>query len=58
MAAKWLESDGPSGHARRHRRRISGGLSDDANWITGQTLVADGGASLMSAKVPQAFQQP
>ena len=32
--------------------------SDDANWITGQTIVADGGASLMSAEVPLAFQQP
>jgi NAD(P)-dependent dehydrogenase (short-subunit alcohol dehydrogenase family) len=30
--------------------------SDDAGWITGQTIVADGGASLMSAEVPLAFQ--
>jgi len=30
----------------------------DAAWITGQTIVADGGASLMSPEVPLAFQQP
>jgi NAD(P)-dependent dehydrogenase (short-subunit alcohol dehydrogenase family) len=30
--------------------------SDDAGWITGQTIVADGGASLMSPEVPRAFQ--
>lgn len=29
----------------------------DAAWITGQTIVADGGASLMSPEVPLAFQQ-
>jgi NAD(P)-dependent dehydrogenase (short-subunit alcohol dehydrogenase family) len=32
--------------------------SADAGWITGQTIVADGGASLMSAEVPLPFQQP
>jgi NAD(P)-dependent dehydrogenase (short-subunit alcohol dehydrogenase family) len=32
--------------------------SEDAAWITGQTIVADGGASLMSPEVPLAFQQP
>lgn len=32
--------------------------SDDAGWITGQTIVADGGASLMSPEVPLAFQHP
>ena len=32
--------------------------SDDAGWITGQTIVADGGASLMSPEVPLAFQRP
>ena len=31
--------------------------SPDAAWITGQTIVADGGASLMSPEVPLAFQQ-
>jgi len=31
--------------------------SDDAGWITGQTIVADGGTSLMSTEVPLAFQQ-
>lgn len=31
--------------------------SDDAAWITGQTIVADGGASLMSPEVPLLFQQ-
>lgn len=30
---------------------------DDAGWITGQTIVADGGATLMSPEVPLAFQQ-
>ena len=29
---------------------------DAAGWITGQTIVADGGASLMSPEVPLAFQ--
>jgi NAD(P)-dependent dehydrogenase (short-subunit alcohol dehydrogenase family) len=29
----------------------------DAAWITGQTIVADGGASLMSPEVPLAFQR-
>ncbi|HEX5283198.1 MAG TPA: SDR family oxidoreductase [Bryocella sp.] len=32
--------------------------SNDAGWITGQTIVADGGASLMSPEVPLAFQRP
>jgi NAD(P)-dependent dehydrogenase (short-subunit alcohol dehydrogenase family) len=32
--------------------------SDDAAWITGQTIVADGGASLMSPEVPLVFQRP
>jgi NAD(P)-dependent dehydrogenase (short-subunit alcohol dehydrogenase family) len=32
--------------------------SDDAGWITGQTIVADGGASLMSPEVPLVFQRP
>ena len=32
--------------------------SDDAGWITGQTIVADGGASLMSPEVPLFFQRP
>jgi NAD(P)-dependent dehydrogenase (short-subunit alcohol dehydrogenase family) len=32
--------------------------SADASWITGQTIVADGGASLMSPEVPLPFQQP
>jgi enoyl-[acyl-carrier protein] reductase III len=32
--------------------------SEDAQWITGQTIVADGGASLMSPEVPLFFQQP
>jgi len=31
--------------------------SEDASWITGQTIVADGGASLMSPEVPLFFQQ-
>ena len=32
--------------------------SDDAGWITGQTITADGGASLMNPEVPLFFQQP
>jgi len=32
--------------------------SADAAWITGQTIVVDGGASLMSPEVPLGFQQP
>jgi enoyl-[acyl-carrier protein] reductase III len=32
--------------------------SDDAAWITGQTIVADGGASLMSPEIPIDFQRP
>jgi enoyl-[acyl-carrier protein] reductase III len=32
--------------------------SEDAGWITGQTIVADGGACLMSPEVPLVFQQP
>jgi NAD(P)-dependent dehydrogenase (short-subunit alcohol dehydrogenase family) len=32
--------------------------SSDAGWITGQTIVVDGGASLMSPEVPLVFQQP
>ena len=31
--------------------------SQDASWITGQTIVADGGASLMNPEVPLFFQQ-
>ena len=32
--------------------------AEDAGWITGQTIVADGGASLMSPEVPLDFQRP
>lgn len=32
--------------------------SDDAGWITGQTIVVDGGASLMNPEVPLDFQRP
>jgi enoyl-[acyl-carrier protein] reductase III len=32
--------------------------TEDAGWITGQTIVADGGASLMSPEVPLDFQRP
>lgn len=31
--------------------------SPDADWVTGQTIVADGGASLMSPEMPLFFQQ-
>jgi len=31
---------------------------DDAGWITGQTIVADGGAKLMNSEVPLFFQLP
>jgi NAD(P)-dependent dehydrogenase (short-subunit alcohol dehydrogenase family) len=30
---------------------------EDASWITGQTIVADGGASLMNPEVLLAFQR-
>jgi NAD(P)-dependent dehydrogenase (short-subunit alcohol dehydrogenase family) len=32
--------------------------SDDAAWITGQTIAVDGGASLMSPEVPLELQKP
>jgi enoyl-[acyl-carrier protein] reductase III len=32
--------------------------SRDAGWITGQTIVVDGGASLMSPEIPLDFQRP
>ena len=32
--------------------------SADAGWITGQTIVADGGATLMSPEMPLGFQRP
>jgi enoyl-[acyl-carrier protein] reductase III len=32
--------------------------SQEAGWITGQTITADGGASLMDPMVPLEFQQP
>jgi enoyl-[acyl-carrier protein] reductase III len=32
--------------------------SQDASWITGQTIVVDGGASLMSPEMPLDFQRP
>lgn len=32
--------------------------TDDAGWITGQTIVADGGTTLMNAEVPLFFQLP
>jgi enoyl-[acyl-carrier protein] reductase III len=32
--------------------------SQEASWITGQTITADGGASLMDPMVPLEFQQP
>ena len=32
--------------------------TEDAGWITGQTIVVDGGATLMNPEVPLFFQQP
>ena len=32
--------------------------SDDASWITGQTIYADGGASLMDTVLPLEMQMP
>jgi enoyl-[acyl-carrier protein] reductase III len=32
--------------------------TEEAGWITGQTIVADGGASLMNPEVPLDFQRP
>ena len=32
--------------------------ADDAGWITGQTIVVDGGATLMSPEAPLDFQRP
>lgn len=32
--------------------------SEEAGWITGQTIIADGGASLMNPEVPLDFQRP
>jgi enoyl-[acyl-carrier protein] reductase III len=32
--------------------------TEEAGWITGQTIAADGGASLMTAALPLAIQQP
>jgi NAD(P)-dependent dehydrogenase (short-subunit alcohol dehydrogenase family) len=32
--------------------------SEDAGWITGQTIVADGGGSLMNPEFPLDFQRP
>jgi NAD(P)-dependent dehydrogenase (short-subunit alcohol dehydrogenase family) len=32
--------------------------SEDAGWITGQTIAVDGGASLMSPEIPLDFQRP
>jgi len=32
--------------------------TEDAGWITGQTIAADGGATLMSPEVPLDFQRP
>lgn len=37
---------------------VSALCAEDAGWITGQTIVADGGASLMSPEIPLMFQQP
>jgi enoyl-[acyl-carrier protein] reductase III len=31
---------------------------EDAGWITGQTIVADGGAFLMNPEIPLDFQRP
>ena len=32
--------------------------ADEAGWITGQVISADGGASLMTAALPLEIQQP
>ena len=32
--------------------------TEDARWITGQTIAADGGATLMNPEVPLDFQRP
>lgn len=37
---------------------ISALCTEEAGWITGQTIVADGGASLMNPEVPLFFQLP
>ena len=58
----WLRSGwNPSGRAGLPAD-IGGAVAsicgEDAGWITGQTIIADGGASLMCSEVPLFFQQP
>lgn len=58
----WLESGWNPMRRATTPADIGGAVAslctDDAGWITGQTIVADGGASLMSPEMPLAFQQP
>jgi enoyl-[acyl-carrier protein] reductase III len=55
----WLKSGwGPTGRAGTPAdvgAAVAAICSDDAQWITGQTIAAEGGASLMSPEVPLAF---
>lgn len=57
---EWLRSGwNPTGRAATPAD-IGGAValcSDDAEWITGQTIVADGGASLMNPEVPLFLQK-
>jgi NAD(P)-dependent dehydrogenase (short-subunit alcohol dehydrogenase family) len=58
----WLRAGwSPSGRPTTPRD-VAGAVaaicSADASWITGQTIIADGGASLMNPEVPLDFQRP
>ena len=49
--SQWLGTPADIGGA------VAALCSQDAGWITGQTITADGGSSLMTTEVPLAFQQ-
>ena len=57
----WLRGGWSPSHRPTTPADVGGAVaalcSDDARWITGQTIVADGGASLMNPEVPLFFQQ-
>ena len=46
LAREWLDADGPAGTPADVGNVVALLCSDDAGWITGQVIPADGGASL------------
>ena len=56
LAPAWLDAGETPGNTRRHWRCGDAICSEQARWITGQVIYADGDASLMTPEVPPEIQ--